>query len=282
MTSTDRTSRGLPDDLADFSTVDGVRSLRPRDGVALLLLDRPEQYNALDEPLLLGLESLIDGLGDDPSVRAVVVSGAGAAFCAGGDLNLIRKASEAPPAWGEAFLARALRPVVALHRLPQPAIAAINGPVAGAGLGLGLACDVRIAAPTATFSAPFIHMGLVPDMGITWLLPRLVGLGTAVELLLSGRQVEAGEALARGLVTRLADDPLGSALALAATFASMPPLAAQTTKAMLRTALGSDLEGAVASEAHEQAVAVHGGEFQRGYGSWRRIVTGDDLERELQ
>lgn len=282
MTSTGRTGPGLPDSLADSSTVDGVRLLRPRDGVALLLLDRPAHYNALDETVLLGLEALIDGLADDPTVRAVVLSGAGAAFCAGGDLDLIRKASEETPAWGEAFLARALRPVIALHRLPQPTVAAVNGPVAGAGFGLALACDVRIATAAATFSAPFIHMGLVPDMGLTWLLPRLVGLGTAVELLLSGRQVEAGEALARGLVTRLVDDPLGSALALGATFASMPPGAVRTTKAMLRAALGSDLESAVAAEAHEQAVAVHGPEFERGYGSWRRIVTGDELEREIR
>jgi len=195
----------------DRSPVDGVRVTRPRDGVTLLLIDRPEHYNALGETVLLSLEGLIDGLAGDPSTRAVVISGAGAAFCAGGDLDLTRKAWEAARQWGEEFLGQALRPALALHRLPQPTIAAINGPVAGAGLGLALACDIRIAAPTATFSAPFIHMGLVPDMGITWLLPRLVGFGTAIELLLSGRQVEAGEAQARGLVSRLCDDPVESA-----------------------------------------------------------------------
>ncbi|HEV7686919.1 MAG TPA: enoyl-CoA hydratase/isomerase family protein, partial [Acidimicrobiia bacterium] len=207
--------RPTPDPVG-HSPLDGVRLTRPRDGVTLLLIDRPEQYNALDETMLLGLEGLIDGLATDRSTRAVVVSGAGVAFCAGGDLDLIRKASEAPRQWGEEFLSRALRPALALHRLPQPTIAAINGPVAGAGLGLALACDIRIAAPTATFSAPFVHMGLVPDMGITWLLPRLVGFGVAVELLLSGRQVEAGEAQALGLVSRLCDDPVDSAAALAA------------------------------------------------------------------
>jgi enoyl-CoA hydratase/carnithine racemase len=237
--------------------------------------DRPEQYNALDETMLLGLEGLIDGLATDPSTRAVVVSGAGAAFCAGGDLDLIRTVSEAPRQRGEEFLGRALRPALALHRLPQPTVAAINGPVAGAGLGLALACDIRIAAPTATFSAPFIHMGLVPDMGITWLLPRLVGFGMAVELLLAGRQVEAGEAQTRGLVSRLCVDPVDSALSLAATVAAMPPGAVATTKALLRAALECGLEAAIAAEAREQAAAVHGPEFGARYGDWRRAVTGD-------
>src|SRR5256885_10651843 len=124
----------IPDPV-DRNAVDGVRLTRPRDGVTLLLIDRPEQYNALDETVLLSLESLLDGLARDASTRAVVVSGVGAAFCAGGDLDLIHKVSEAPEC-GEEFLGRALRPALALHRLPQPTIAAINGPVAGAGLGL--------------------------------------------------------------------------------------------------------------------------------------------------
>ena len=265
-----------PDSL-DRGRVDGVRVTWPRDGVALVLIDRPEQYNALDETILLALEALVDGLATDRSTRAVVVSGAGAAFCAGGDLDLIRKVSEAPRQWGEEFLGRALRPALALHRLPQPTIAAINGPVAGAGLGLALACDIRISAPTATFSAPFIHMGLVPDMGITWLLPRLVGLGTAIELLLSGRQVEAGEAQACGLVSRLCDDPLESAVALAATLAAMPPQATATTKALLRAALEGGLETAIAAEARAQASAVHGPEFGERYRDWRRVVSGDGL-----
>src|SRR5438552_6833813 len=99
-------------DQVDHGPVDGIRVTRPRDGVTLLLIDRPEQYNALDETILLGLEALIDGLATDRSTRAVVVSGAGAAFCAGGDLDQIRKVSEAPRPWGEEFLGRALRPAL--------------------------------------------------------------------------------------------------------------------------------------------------------------------------
>ncbi|MEW6472008.1 MAG: enoyl-CoA hydratase/isomerase family protein [Actinomycetota bacterium] len=264
----------FPDTEAPDSGVDGVRLLRPRDGVTLLLLDRPEQFNALDEAILLGLEALFDGLAGDPSTRALVLSGAGFGFCAGGDLDLIRRASEATPEWAEKFLARALRPALALHRLPQPAIAAINGPVAGAGLGLALACDIRIASPAANFSAPFVHMGLVPDMGITWLLPRAVGHEAAIEWLLAGRHVEAEEARARGLVSRLTDDPVATAVSLAATFASMPPQATQTTKALVRAAAGSGLEEAIGAEAREQARAVQASEFGERYSGWRQIVIG--------
>jgi enoyl-CoA hydratase/carnithine racemase len=247
---------------------------RPREGVTLLTINRPERYNALDRPILLGLPGLLDRLADDPSTRVVVLCGAGHAFCAGGDLDLIRDSRGETAERGEDFLVRALGTAASLHRLPQPTIAAINGPVAGAGLGLALACDIRIAAPTATFSAPFIHMALVPDMGITWFLPRLIGSGAALELLLSGRQVEADEARVLGLVSRIGDEPIESALALAANFAAMPPGAVATTKAMLRQALDGDLDTALLAEARQQVLAVHGSEYANRYPQWRMAVTG--------
>ena len=252
--------------------VEGVRLDRPRNGVALVTIDRPERYNALDEPILLGLTGLLDALADDPATRSVVVSGAGPAFCAGGDLDVLRKVAEAPLEAGEQFLTRALQAAAALRRLPQPTIAALNGPVAGAGLGLALACDIRIASPTASLSAPFVHMGLVPEMGVTWLLPRLVGFGVAVELLLSGRQVDAAEAQRLGLITRICDDPVGSALAMAAAFAAMPARAVAVTKTLLQQAQAGGLESAIAAEAREQAAAVHGPEFGDRYGAWCSVT----------
>ena len=254
--------------VAELAAVEGIRVTRPRVGVTLITLDRPERYNALDEPIVLGLAGLFEGLAGDPETRAVVVCGAGPAFCAGGDLDLIRKVGDDSVEGGEAFLRRVLEPVVALRRLPQPTIAAVNGPVAGSGLGIALACDIRIAAPSATFSAPFIHQGLVPEMGVTWLLPRLVGLGPAIELVLSGRQVEATEAQSLGLVTRICDEPVPSALSLAATFAAMPPRAAAVTKRLLQRAMRSELETAVAAEAREQVAAVHGREFSAPSDLW--------------
>lgn len=260
--------------VVDRMAVTGLRVSQPLDGVTLLTIDRPERRNALDEPMLLELPELLDALGADTTTRAVVVSGAGSAFCAGGDLDVIRSAAAAPPEWTKQFLTRALRPSLSLHRLPQPTIAAINGPVAGAGLGLALACDLRVAAPAATFSTPFINMGLVPDMGLSWLLPRLVGFETALELLLSGRRMEAGEAKDVGLVSRICDDPVRLALGLAARYAAMPSGAAATTKAMLRRAMEQDLEAAILAEVHHQSAALHGPEFADRYAGWRTDVTG--------
>jgi enoyl-CoA hydratase/carnithine racemase len=258
----------------DVAPVAGVRLDRPRDGVTLLTIDRPERYNALDESILLGLTRLVDALADDPATRVMVVCGAGPAFSAGGDLELLRKVAGASVEDGGRFLTRALQAAAALRRLPQPTIAALNGPVAGAGLGLALGCDIRIASPTATLSAPFIHMGLVPEMGLTWLLPRLVGFGVAVELLLTGRQVEAAEAQRLGLIARICEDPLGSALAMAAAFAAMPPRAVAVTKTLLQQALAGELESAIAAEAREQAAAVHGPEFGDRYGAWCAVTPG--------
>jgi len=258
--------------------LEGVRLDRPRDGVALLTINRPERYNALDEPMLLGLAGLLDALAGDPAVRSVVVCGAGPAFCAGGDLDVLRKVAGAPVEAGEDFLTRALQAAAALRRLPQPTIAALNGPVAGAGLGLALACDIRIASPTATLSAPSVSMGLVPEMGVTWLLPRLVGFGVAVELLLSGRQVDATEAQRLGVVTRICDDPVGSALAMAAAFAAMPARAVAATKTLLQQALAGELDAAIAAEAREQAAAVHGPEFGDRYGARCTVSPADGQE----
>jgi enoyl-CoA hydratase/carnithine racemase len=255
-------------------TVPGIRVSQPCDGVTLLMVERPDRFNALDEPILLGLPQLLDALGEDPTTRALVVSGAGAAFCAGGDLDVIQSVASRPSEWTEPFLTRALRLSLSLHRLPQPTIAAVNGPVAGGGLGLAFACDVRVAAPTATFSAPFIHMGLVPDMGVSWLLPRLVGFGNALEFLLSGRRIEAEEAKAMGLVSRVCDDVMATAVGLAATFAAMPAEAATITKAMLRRAMEQDLEAAIGAEARHQSDALHGTEFADRYSGWRTEVTG--------
>src|SRR5882724_6438240 len=112
--------------VAELGAVEGVRVTRPRAGVTLVTLDRPERYNALDEPTVVGLAGLFEGLAGDPETRAVVVCGAGPAFCAGGDLDLIRKVGDDSVEGGEAFLTRVLQPVVALRRLPQPTIAAVN------------------------------------------------------------------------------------------------------------------------------------------------------------
>jgi enoyl-CoA hydratase/carnithine racemase len=145
----------------------------------------------------------------------------------------------------------------------------VNGPCAGGGLGLALSCDIRIAAPTATFRAPFVHMGLVPDFGCSRLLPRVVGEDVALELLLTGRRVEAEEALRLGLVTRVAGDALGAALELAGAVAATPGDAARATKALVRRAAASDHATALLElEAREQGPRIGSPDFADAMRAW--------------
>ena len=252
----------------------GLTVGQPRSGVTLITINRPARSNALDEAILLALPDLLASLAEDDSTRAVVLSGAGACFSAGGDLDVIRSVASSPPDWTERFLEEVMRSSLALYDLPKPTIAAVNGPVAGGALGLALACDIRLASATATFSASFIHMGLLPDLGASWLLPRVMGPGPALEFLVAGRRVEAVEAQQLGLVSRLCEDPLESALDLASVMASMPPQATVATKRMLREALEVDFDAALLLEARHQTAAMNGPEFADRYGAWRTAVTG--------
>lgn len=177
-----------------------------RDGaVAILTLDRPDVLNAFDERLTEALGRALRDVADDATVRAVVVTGAGRAFSAGQDL---RDRAAAIERGDDLHLGDELRrryhPAIATIRaMRKPVIAAVNGVVAGAGFGLAVACDIRVAAASATFRAAWSRVGLVPDAGSAFFLPRLVGWGRAVDLILSGREVNGQEALAIGLVTRI-------------------------------------------------------------------------------
>src|SRR4051794_10494984 len=131
-------------------------------GIVVVVLNRPERLNALDDELLAALPSALDSLARDISTRVVILTGAGAGFCAGADLTSLRAISADRAAVG-AWMRRGQRGCASLRRLPQPTIAAVNGAAAGAGLGLALGCDLRVGAATASFSAPFVRMGLCPD-----------------------------------------------------------------------------------------------------------------------
>jgi enoyl-CoA hydratase/carnithine racemase len=192
----------------------GLRIERPLDGVVLLTLNRPEQLNALDDDLLLrALPETFAELAKDASVRAVVVTGEGRGFCAGADLDC-SGFSQPTPVEAADFTARTHRTPANLRQLPQPTIAAVNGPAVGAGFGLALACDIRYASPGARLGAPFASMGLVPDFGVSYFLPRILGTANAIDLLLSGRLVGAEEALALGLVSRIEKDVRWSSTSL--------------------------------------------------------------------
>jgi enoyl-CoA hydratase len=173
-------------------------------GVATLVLNRPEKLNALSDEMVDAFFGALDGIAASDA-RVVVITGAGRGFCAGFDLSLAGEGSGDPIFWArrqERFGSLVTR----IRDLPQPTVAAVNGAATGAGLGLALACDTRIAATTARLSSAFIRVGMSScDVGVSWLLPRAIGTTRAFEMMLTGRMVEAEEAERIGLVLRLTE-----------------------------------------------------------------------------
>ena len=232
-----------------------------RDGAcAVLTLRRPETLNALDQELLDALDATLQELDADLEVRAVVVTGAGRGFCSGLDLSV---ATTLDALDGPTFFRRQKAVSDSLtrpFRMGTPVIAAVNGPASGGGLALALACDVRIAAQEASFNVAFVRIGLTGcDVGVSFLLPRVVGLGIASELMLTGRKADAAEALRVGLVNRVvpADELLASALETAHLIAANSPFGVALTKEGLRLAAdATSLDAAVGIENRQQALAA--------------------------
>jgi len=225
-------------------------------GVRVLTLNRPASFNSFDLALKGALLRALTEAADDPSVRALVITGAGRAFCAGQDL----KEHMALVATGDERVATAVsgfyNPLVrALVGMGKPVIAAVNGAAAGAGAGLAFACDLRIAARSATFSMAFAGVGLSADTGASFFLPRLVGQGRASAMMLLGEKVDAAEALRIGMVDRVVDDAdlAGAAGELARRLADGPTRAYGWIKESLRHAASADLESTLAFEGRAQA-----------------------------
>jgi 2-(1,2-epoxy-1,2-dihydrophenyl)acetyl-CoA isomerase len=224
------------------------------DGVTTVTLDRPDALNAQTRASRRALIRDLRALSADDAARCVVLTGAGRAFCAGQDLREPDALTDVDVVIRETYI-----PIVeALVDMPKPVVAAINGPAAGAGLSIALACDLRYMADDAVLMLAFSNIGLVPDCGGTWLLVRAVGHARAFELAATGRRVDADEALALGLVQRIVprDDVLGAAQALARELAARPTLALGWTKRLLRAAERSALADVMELEAQLQASAV--------------------------
>lgn len=182
-----------------------------RDGaVAILTLDRPAVLNAFDEALTSALAIAIDEVAADAAVRAVVITGAGRGFSAGQDLRdrLLSVVGGQDLELGNELRRRYHPVIAAIREMRKPVIAAVNGVVAGAGLGVAVACDVRVASSSAVFRAAWTRVGLVPDAGSAYFLPRIVGFGRATDMIFTGDPVSADEALRIGLVTRVWPDAL--------------------------------------------------------------------------
>ena len=231
---------------------------RPREGVALLTLSRPDRLNALTFRMFAELRRCCDDLTRDDGVRVVVLTGAGRAFCAGLDLDdaaTLPDLSTAEMLRGQESWADA---VTAFRRIPQPVVAAVNGVAAGAGFSLALAADFRYASPAARFNAAFVKIGLTGgDCGSSWALPRVVGLGHASEILLTGRMVDADEAARIGLVNRVvpAEELLDASLDLATLMAGNSPLGVRLTKAVVQANVDApSLERAVELENRGQVL----------------------------
>jgi len=225
------------------------------DGVATITLDRPDALNALTIPMKSELLAALKAIGRDRAVRAVVLTGAGRAFCAGQDLKE-RLEPSAPPLAEE--LRERYNPIIrAMRDLDQPIVGAINGVAAGAGASLAFACDLRVAAETATFTLAFGRIGLVPDSGATWFLPRLVGPAKAAELALLNEPMSATEAERFGLVARVVPvaGVLAEAQAMAARLAGLAPRALALTKHALDRTWIRDLPTALDDEAYLQGLA---------------------------
>lgn len=231
-------------------------------GVLTITLNRPDKLNAFNQAMH---EALAAALKDarDPDVRAVVLTGAGRGFCVGQDLTEFK---DTPGDIGERLRAQYHPNVLAIRRLEKPVIAAVNGAAAGAGLSFACACDIRVAADSASFVPAFINVGLVPDSGGTFFVSRLLGPSRAFEWLASGRKLSAAEAHAWGLVSEVVegDGLAGRAAELAAELAAMPTQGIGMTKRLLDQAIASTLEEQLEREAQLQAVATQTEDFREG------------------
>jgi 2-(1,2-epoxy-1,2-dihydrophenyl)acetyl-CoA isomerase len=223
------------------------------DAVAIVTLNRPQRLNALTVELVRQLQETAALLDADASVRCIVLTGAGGAFSAGSDLR-------GPALGAETVLRDYYNPLVrALISAGTPLVAAVNGVSAGAGVSLCLACDIRVAAATATFRMAFVRVGLVPDAGATWLLPRAVGPARAAEMALTGRAVSAAEAHSWGLVNEVSpdSDALPRALEMARLIAAQSS-STGAIRQLLRGAVDSTLEEALEAEVVTQIAAQQG------------------------
>jgi 2-(1,2-epoxy-1,2-dihydrophenyl)acetyl-CoA isomerase len=225
------------------------------DGIATLVMNRPDRMNALNNELGVAMDEALGRIAADPDVRVVVITGAGRAFCAGGDLALLGKGRETGATKElEPLLRAGIQMVLKMRTMPQPVIAAVNGAAAGAGMNVALAADIRIASEEATFGQNFAKVGLFPDFGGTYLLPQLVGPAKAAELFYTGDMMDAKTALALGIVNHVvpAAQLESEVKKLAQKIAQGPHLAIRAVKKELFGRGEKDLTRALDNEVQEQ------------------------------
>lgn len=238
-------------------------------GVLTITLNRPDKLNAANDTMLQELQEAFKQAKRDDDVRVVVLTGAGRGFCAGQDLASVQERmseADADLAYGE-HLRETYNPLVLrMRRLPKPIIAAVNGVAAGAGMSLVMACDLRIAVESASFLQAFVKVGLVPDSGSSWILPRLLGMARAMDCMLTGRRISAQEALDWGMISRVVpDDELEETVGeMAAQFANAPTKTIGYIKRAVNFAATNALEDALDYEADMQELCGRTADHKEG------------------
>lgn len=247
---------------------DDLVRLNVADGIATVELNRPEAANALDLPLAERLAEVVEQL-EAPEVRVVLLTGAGKRFCAGGDVRSF-VAAEDQPAYLEQLASKADRVLQRLGELGKPVVAAVQGAVAGAGLAIMLTGDLVVAARGTKFVTAYAGIGLTPDCGLSWLLPRAVGQQRALELMLTGRTLTAAQAHDWGLVTEVVDDAavLDRARELAQSLAAGPAFALGQARRLVRSSYSVSRAAAGSDEARTIARAVRTEDAQRLIGAF--------------
>lgn len=248
-----------------------LRVERRPDGVVLVTLDHPSRRNMMSLPMTAAWAAVMADLRTDPTVRCVVVTGAGTAFCSGGDTGWLGADPHASVAELRERMLPFYRSWLSLRDLPVPTVAALNGPAIGAGACVALACDLRYAAAAARLSVPFTRLGLHSGMAATWLLPDVAGTAVARDLLLTGRTLDAAGMLARGLVSDVLPDEgfIDAVLERAAAVAAAAPVATRLTTAALRGGGPATFEAALQWEALAQPVTLATDDLQEGLAAVR-------------
>jgi 2-(1,2-epoxy-1,2-dihydrophenyl)acetyl-CoA isomerase len=240
--------------------------------LATITLNRPDKLNAFGGPMR---EEILDALARveaDEAVRALVVTGQGRGFSAGGDIDHLKDLRENGDEEGfRLVLSQGQKITKTMRALPKPVIAAVNGPCAGAGFSFVLGCDIRIASEAATFGASFARIGLHPDWGGSWLLPRLVGAANAAELIFTASMIPARDAERIGLVNRVVphDQLMPSVIALADTIMKNAPRVLRLAKESIYRSLNSDFETATARETEVQAECFYSEDFLEGLNAFK-------------
>ena len=248
-------------------------------GVGVITLNRPERRNALSLEMLTALDAAISDLASDDSVRSIILTGAGGAFCSGADTDELsggtRIGPHTPGPGGPEALRRGFelphKVILGLFEIEKPVIAAISGPAVGAGLDLVCAADIRIAAPEARFSAAYIKVGLFPGYGGVWFYPRMFGMAKAAEMMLTGDFLSAEEALSAGFINRIVPDNqlLAEAHKLASRIAAGPPIAIRLAKKMMHSSLSLDLASSLQISAAAESITLSSDDHAEGMAAAR-------------